>query len=122
MSILREKAVIPEHFKLDLQPLAAAEAVVQAGHARFTVLTDRLIRLEYHPDDRFEDRASQAFWFRAQPVPEFRAASHRRYGRDRNGLPASCAISSAATGSRAETLSITLKNSGRDLASGRSGL
>jgi alpha-glucosidase len=41
--------------------------------ARFTVLTDRLIRLEFHRDGRFEDRASQAFWFREQPVPEFRA-------------------------------------------------
>ena len=73
MSILSKHAVIPEHFKLDLRPLAAADAVVQAGHARFTVLTDRLIRLEYHAEGRFEDRASQAFWFRAQPVPDFRA-------------------------------------------------
>ncbi|RPI94380.1 MAG: alpha-xylosidase, partial [Chloroflexi bacterium] len=31
----------------------------------------RLIRMEYHPEDRFEDRASQTFWFRAQPVPPF---------------------------------------------------
>jgi hypothetical protein len=103
---------IPEQFKLDLQPLAAAEAVVQAGHARFTVLTSRLIRLEYHADDHFEDRASQAFWFRAQPVPEFHAEVtdeaveietaylHLRYE------------TAAREGFRRETLSITLKASG----------
>ena len=28
-------------------------------------------RLEYSPTDRFEDRASQIFWYRDQPVPPF---------------------------------------------------
>lgn len=64
-------SVIPEHFKLEFKPLAAQEAVVQFGNARFTVLMDRLIRLEYHPENCFEDHASQTFWFRRQPVPEF---------------------------------------------------
>lgn len=63
----------PEQFKLEFRPLASASAVVQLSTVRFTVLTDRLIRLEYHPEGRFEDRASQAFWFREQPVPSFRA-------------------------------------------------
>lgn len=66
---------IPDHFKPPQQPVAAASAAVGAGSARFTVLTDRLIRLEYHPEQRFEDRASQAFWFREQPVPEFSVRS-----------------------------------------------
>ena len=64
-------SVIPEHFRLDLKPKATSEAMVQAGNARFTILTDRLLRLEYHPEGCFEDRPSQAFWFREQPVPEF---------------------------------------------------
>jgi hypothetical protein len=62
---------VPEQFRLNLQPAAAREAVVRLGNARFTVLTDRLIRLEYDPGARFEDRASQTFWFREQPVPAF---------------------------------------------------
>ncbi len=66
-------SVVPEHFKLRLTPAAVAEAVVQTGNARFTVLTDRMIRLEYHADGVFEDHASQAFWYRQQPVPPFKA-------------------------------------------------
>lgn len=71
MSIVEQYAVIPEHFKLKLKPVAAPDAIIRTGKARFTVLTDRLIRLEYDPQARFEDRPSQAFWFREQPVPPF---------------------------------------------------
>jgi alpha-glucosidase (family GH31 glycosyl hydrolase) len=53
-------------------PVASPEAVVTAGNVRFTVLTSRLIRLEYSKNGQFEDRSSQAFWFRQQPVPVFR--------------------------------------------------
>ena len=66
--------MLPEHFKLDVQPIANPEASVTAPHVRFTVLTSRLLRLEYSPIDQFEDRASQVFWYRAQPVPEFSVA------------------------------------------------
>ncbi len=58
-------------FDLRFEPLADPRAVVIAGNARFTVLTSRLLRLEYSPDGQFEDRPSQAFWYRQQPVPEF---------------------------------------------------
>jgi len=63
--------MLPDHFKLDVQPIAHPDAIVTAPHMRFTVLTSRLLRLEYSPIDQFEDRASQVFWYRAQPVPEF---------------------------------------------------
>ena len=53
-------------------PIASAEAVVSLGCARFTVLTSRLIRLEYSKEGHFEDRPSQAFWYRRQPAPSFR--------------------------------------------------
>jgi hypothetical protein len=66
-------SVILDHFKLDFMPMAAGQSVVQVGNARFTVLTERLLRMEYHPEACFEDRASQAFWYRHQPVPEFTA-------------------------------------------------
>ena len=63
--------MLPDHFKLDIQPIADPAAIVTAPHVRFTILTSRLLRLEYSPIDQFEDRASQVFWYRAQPVPEF---------------------------------------------------
>ncbi len=54
------------------QPLAQAAAIIQSGNVRFTVLKDRLIRLEYDIDKVFEDRPSQIFWYRLQAVPEFK--------------------------------------------------
>ena len=52
---------------------AAADpaAVVLSGNARFTVLTPQLIRLEWSPEGRFEDRASLTFINRRLPVPRF---------------------------------------------------
>jgi len=63
--------LIPEHFKIKLGPLPNPEAVVKTAHARFTVLTPRLVRMEWSPVGVFEDRGSQPFWFRSQPVPKF---------------------------------------------------
>jgi hypothetical protein len=63
---------IPAHFKIDAQPSPEPEAVVTAPRARFTILTSRLIRMEYSRTESFEDRPSQAFLFRKQPVPEYR--------------------------------------------------
>jgi len=66
----------PAHFQLQTQPVADPAAIVLAPGARFTVLTSRLIRLEYSEDGLFEDRASQVFWHRALPVPEFKVTRH----------------------------------------------
>jgi hypothetical protein len=52
-------------------PIADPAAVVRAGHARFTVLTPELIRMEWAADDRFEDHASFIFLNRKLPVPPF---------------------------------------------------
>src|SRR5258706_7820232 len=52
-------------------PVADPLAVVRAGHARFTVLTQELIRMEWAEDDRFEDHPSFIFLNRKLPVPEF---------------------------------------------------
>jgi alpha-glucosidase (family GH31 glycosyl hydrolase) len=62
---------IPDRFKIKLDPLPNQEAVIETEHARFTVLTPRMIRMEWSPNETFEDRASQAFWFRTQPTPRF---------------------------------------------------
>ena len=53
-------------------PAAADEAVVVEANARFTVLTDRLIRMEWAEDGFFEDRASLAIVNRNLPVPSFK--------------------------------------------------
>jgi hypothetical protein len=53
-------------------PLASPDAMVTAKNVRFTVLTDRLIRLEYSRNNDFEDRPSQIFWHRSQPAPSFK--------------------------------------------------
>ncbi len=45
--------MLPEHFRLDVHPVAACDTIVRAGSARFTVLTDGLIRLEYDPAGAF---------------------------------------------------------------------
>ncbi len=52
-------------------PLAHEKAVVQGNAYRMTVLTERLIRLEYQQEGRFEDRPTQAVLNRAFPVPAF---------------------------------------------------
>lgn len=62
---------IPVHFQLTFAPVAHEEAVVRGPRVRFTVLTSRLLRLEYDPAETFIDRASQVFWYRKQPVPAF---------------------------------------------------
>ena len=105
-------AVIPEHLKPDLRPLADDTAVIQTGSARFTVLTDRLIRLEYHPEGRFEDRASQAFWFRAQPVPDFRAEVNGSRVEIETAYLLLRYQRAEGEGFTGRTLSITLKSSG----------
>lgn len=64
-------STIPAHFQLPVQPTANPAAVVVSGHARFTVLTSRLIRMEYAENGRFTDQASQVFWYRQQPVPDY---------------------------------------------------
>ncbi|HEX2980431.1 MAG TPA: hypothetical protein VHO48_09215 [Anaerolineaceae bacterium] len=59
--------------------LASAQAnpagVFQFPGARVSLLTPRLARIELSPTGQFEDRPSQAFWFRDQPVPAHAARS-----------------------------------------------
>ena len=63
--------IIPKYFTPDTNPVADPQAIVSADKARFTLLTSRMIRLEFSPDGDFEDRPSQIFWHRKQPVPEY---------------------------------------------------
>lgn len=56
------------------EPLAEPDAVVAHGECRFTVLTPRLIRIEWAPGGAFDERASYAFPTRRAPVPPFHLA------------------------------------------------
>lgn len=53
-------------------PVADEAAVVTFGNARFTVLTSRLVRMEWAEDGQFEDRASLAVVNRRLEVPAFK--------------------------------------------------
>ncbi len=55
----------------DYQPVADPAATVTVDHARFTVLTPQLLRMEWAPDGHFEDHASLVFLNRRLPVPAF---------------------------------------------------
>ncbi len=52
--------------------MAAPEAQVRSGSARFTLLASRLLRLEWTGDGVFDDRATYAFPNRRSEVPPFR--------------------------------------------------
>ncbi len=52
-------------------PVADPKAIVHFGHARFTVLTPQLIRMEWSASNQFEDHASFVFINRRLPVPKF---------------------------------------------------
>ena len=52
-------------------PVADPAAVIIQGHARFTVLTPQLIRIEWAADGKFEDHASLVFINRRLPVPKY---------------------------------------------------
>ena len=59
------------YLKRDFHPQAAPDAIIHYGPARFSILTSQLIRIEYDPDERFEDRPTQVFWNRELPTPAF---------------------------------------------------
>jgi hypothetical protein len=52
-------------------PVARPEAQVTVGNARFTVLTDRLVRMEWSETGAFEDHATLAVVNRDLPVQKF---------------------------------------------------
>ncbi|MCR5077993.1 MAG: glycoside hydrolase family 31 protein [Prevotella sp.] len=63
----------------DSSPVAFPEAVVTSGRARFTVLTSRMIRIQYSSASRFEDRATFAVINRRLPVPDFTVEEEGSY-------------------------------------------
>jgi alpha-glucosidase (family GH31 glycosyl hydrolase) len=116
--VCRAAAESPDRF----DPVADPKAVVTIGHARFTVLTPQLIRMEWAADGKFEDHASLVFLNRRLPIPKFEQSSFQ------SGLGVGLTIQTSAltlhyvtaAGSDAkftsDNLSITLHLNGTDVA------
>src|SRR5262245_1354521 len=66
-----ETPALFSRFRIPGNPLANPDAVVTSGKARFTVLTQRLLRLEWSETGQFEDRGSFAFPDRHADAPQF---------------------------------------------------
>ncbi|MGO1972922.1 MAG: TIM-barrel domain-containing protein [Propionibacteriaceae bacterium] len=62
---------LPAHLRPETNGIAAPETVAAGEHHRFTVLTSRLLRLEYSPSGTFADRASQVVLHRDLDRPDF---------------------------------------------------
>lgn len=56
-----------ECYQVQTNPQALVENMICGEHYRITLLTDRLVRLEYAPDNRFVDAATQRVWNRDFP-------------------------------------------------------
>jgi hypothetical protein len=63
---------------LHLDPRASTASIVVCGHARFTLLTDRMLRMEWASDGVFEDRATLAVVNRRLPTPSFSTSGRGR--------------------------------------------
>jgi alpha-glucosidase (family GH31 glycosyl hydrolase) len=63
-------SVISVHAQ-NYNPVADENAQIKIENARFTILTPRLIRIEWSEDGIFEDHASLTFVNRKLPVPKF---------------------------------------------------
>ncbi|HVO42842.1 MAG TPA: hypothetical protein VMT34_09470, partial [Aggregatilineales bacterium] len=68
-----------DRIRIHATPIAKPESIVIAGKARFTVLTSRLLRLEWSATGQFENRGTFAFPNRSSLTPPF--TSHSEAGR-----------------------------------------
>ena len=61
-----------ESFKFDLnKAIANNECVFKGNKYRITILTERLVRLEYNENGIFNDYPTELVWYRNLPKPEF---------------------------------------------------
>eukprot|EP01052_Picozoa_sp_SAG31_P013090 SAG31_NODE_780_length_12148_cov_7.369295_3_plen_918_part_00 len=58
-------------------PVADTSATITSGCARFSILTERLVRMEYSTNGKFDDRASFAVINRKLPVPGFQVSKNK---------------------------------------------
>ena len=62
---------LDERFRLGLDGSCRPDCVIMGDKYRFTVLTSRMLRMEYSEDGEFEDRPTQVVWNRNFDHPEF---------------------------------------------------
>jgi alpha-glucosidase (family GH31 glycosyl hydrolase) len=105
--------IYTQSFPIQFDPIADPQAIVRAPQARFTVLTERLLRLEYDPAEAFEDRPSQAFWRRRQPVPEYSSTQNGGLVEIETAY-LQLRYQASAAGFTPQALSIRLKETGAD--------
>lgn len=69
-----------DQFVIDYEQAKSKEKAIFKGKTyRITVLTERLVRLEYHPDGIFEDRPTQLVQFRNFEVPNIGVRQDKNY-------------------------------------------
>lgn len=69
-----------EHFKFDYsKALANPKSIIKGQKYRITVLTERLVRLEYNAEGLFLDQPTELIWFRNFPVPEFNVREDQNF-------------------------------------------
>lgn len=67
-----------EQFVIDTKKAVANEAcILQGNKYRFTILTERLIRLEYSETGKFEDSPTELVWYRNLEKPEFNVINNK---------------------------------------------
>ena len=67
-----------DQFALDLNKAIANPACVLKGDKyRITVLTERLVRLEYSAEGVFEDKPTELVWYRNLPKPKFNVINNK---------------------------------------------
>ncbi len=67
-----------DQFVLDLnKALPNSACVFQGNKYRITVLTERLVRLEYSETGEFEDKPTELVWYRNHPKPEFNVINNK---------------------------------------------
>ena len=72
--------MLGEHFKVDYSKAIPNSANVITGDKyRFTVLTERLIRIEYNENGVFENRPTELVWYRNMPVVSFEKKEDSRF-------------------------------------------
>jgi alpha-glucosidase len=102
-------------------PVADPRAIVTAGHARFTVLTPQLIRMEWAADGKFEDHASLVFLNRRLPVTKFLQQLEAMGGSSKIVIKTSALTLTYTQGEpgdgkfNADNLTITFKLNGKDV-------
>lgn len=62
---------VPQRFKWPTNGIALKDSIITGKNYRFTVLTSRLIRIEYDKDGIFENMPSQSIFYRNFPKVDF---------------------------------------------------